>query len=418
MAYQLLFIKGPDEGRTVPLEPGQKLLVGRGESCQLAIHDAHVSRSHCKIEVRSNEVILTDAGSKYGTLVNGIRVEKHQLSPGDRIALGETEIRFCLATDPADATVPPKKESPVVTELSAVTPIPAAAGSDLRGLVGRTIERYQISDVIARGMTGTIFRAHDNKYNRLVALKILYPELSDDDTEVARFIRAMKTMLPIKHENIVRLYGAGKSGGYCWTAMELIEGPSVAGMIEKLGVGGMLDWEFAFRISRHIARALEVAHEHKIVHRNITPSNILVRDSDRVAKLGDLMLAKALEGTRAETITRAGELVGQLAYMSPEEANRGRDIDTRADIYKLGVTVYRLVAGRNPFEAPNTAELLRKIREGSPVPPTKYQLSVAPLFEGVILKMLAADRNARFQNPTQLLRDLDRVAEYQGLKDA
>src|SRR5262249_32575967 len=147
-------------------------------------------------------------------------------------------------------------------------------------------------------------------------LKVLWPELTQNETEVQRFIRAMKTMMPLKHPNIVRLYGAGLSSGYCWTAMELVDGESLAGMLQRMGVGGMLDWQSAFRAALHIARALDFADENQIVHRNINPGNILMSTKDKVAKLGDLMLAKAVEGTMVETVTRAGEIVGDLAYLS------------------------------------------------------------------------------------------------------
>ena len=152
-----------------------------------------------------------------------------------------------------------------------------------------------------------------------------------------RFIRAMKTMLPIKHENIVALYNAGKAGRYAWVAMEYVDGESLTQVIQRIGAAGMLDWQNAFRVAVHIGRALECADEHKIIHRNIMPANILLTH-DKIAKLGDLMFAKALEGTAAEQITRPGQLVGELAYMSPERTRGTSDIDGRSDLYGLGAT--------------------------------------------------------------------------------
>ena len=262
-----------------------------------------------------------------------------------------------------------------------------------------------------------MFRAVDTKHNRPVALKVLSPELSAQEEEVQRFVRAIKTMLPIKHENLVKLHGAGVTDGYCWMAMEFVEGESLAQVIERIGIGGMLDWQNAFRPALHVTRALEVAYEHQIVHRNILPTNILIRTEDRVTKLGDLMLAKALEGTMAETITKAGELVGELVYMSPEQTIGSKDIDCRSDIYNLGATIYRLLTGRPPFEGSSPAETIRLIQNGELEKPTKFQLSIPPMFEGAVLKMLAREVDLRYQNPTQLIRDLDRVAKYQGLTD-
>lgn len=179
----------------------------------------------------------------------------------------------------------------------------------------------------------------------------------------------------------------------------------------------MLDWERVMRAAVGISQALEVAFEHKIVHRNITPSNILIRSKDGVAKLADLMLAKALEGPMAQSITRAGEIIGELAYMSPEQTTGQTDIDCRSDIYNLGATCYRMLTGHTPAEGRNAAETIRKIQNEAPAKPTKYQLSIPPLFEGLILKMIAKNRDDRFENPTLLLKELKRVAKFQGLTD-
>ena len=230
-----------------------------------------------------------------------------KLKPGDVFELGETQIRFGSGTE----TLPPG---------AAKTPRPdGQRDNPLDKLVGTTLVRYTVGSPIDSGRSGVVFRAVDTKYDRPVALKVLWPELTQDEREVDRFIRAIKTMLPVQHENIVRLYGAGVTDGYCWMAMELVEGESLADVIKRMGVGGMLEWEPVLRAAVDITQALEVAEQHKIVHRNITPSNILIRSKDSVAKLADLMLAKAIEGPMAQSITRSGEIVGELPYMSPEQ---------------------------------------------------------------------------------------------------
>jgi serine/threonine-protein kinase len=122
----------------------------------------------------------------------------------------------------------------------------------------------------------------------------------------------------------------------------------VTQIISRLGVAGMLDWQQAVWIAIHIGRALDFAHKQRIIHRNTVPSNILVQNSDKLAKLGDLMLAKVLEGSMAQPITRPGELVGDVDYMSPERMRGGSEVDGRSDIYSLGATVYALLTGRPP----------------------------------------------------------------------
>jgi serine/threonine-protein kinase len=194
-------------------------------------------------------------------------------------------------------------------------------------------------------------------------VKVLSPQLTADDQQRRRFVRAMKTMIDVRHENLVALYAAGKQGPYCWAAMEYIDGASMADVIDDIGTAGMLEWQDAFRVAVHVGRALEAAHERNIVHRNVTPQNILQRMSDKVVKLGDLMLAKALEGTLAQQVTQPGQLVGDVPYLAPERTIDQAKADIRADIYGLGATLYALLTGRPPFQSDYLPDLLAKIRK-------------------------------------------------------
>jgi serine/threonine protein kinase len=246
-------------------------------------------------------------------------------------------------------------------------------------------------------------------------VKVLSPEYTENEEQKERFIRAMKTMLPIKHENLVELYGAGKQGPYCWAAMEFVDGESLTQVIDRIGAAGMLDWRETWRVGVHIGRALHEAYEQKIIHRNVTPPNILRRSSDKVCKLGDLMLAKALEGAQAKQVTQPGQLIGDVPYMSPERT-RGQDkVDCRSDIYGLGATLYALLTGRPPFESSSLPELIRMVREAAPVKPREHQLAIPELFQDAVLKMIAKKPEDRFQKPIDLVRDLERIGKYQGL---
>ena len=194
-------------------------------------------------------------------------------------------------------------------------------------LVNTTLAHYEIGPVIGKGRVGMVFHATDTKDDRPVALKVLLPEFSKNEEEMQRFIRGMKTMLPLRHPNLVTPYAAGKTGTHCWVAMEYIAGENLTQVIERIGVAGMLDWKHAFRAAVHVGRALEYAHGEGIVHRNVTPTNILRDATSKTVKLGDLMLAKALEGTASEQITRPGELVGDVEYMSPERTRGTDEVD-------------------------------------------------------------------------------------------
>jgi serine/threonine protein kinase len=408
MPMQLNVITGPDKGRLFPINEAVPLIIGRSKDTETRLTDPHVSRIHCQVQVDGDAVVILDRGSAAGTLVNGKKITQQQLRHGDVIRIGDTQIRF--ESDEVDdhSTLAPGAAAPAR---------PAAGGAErLTELVGKTLSHYEIGQVLAKGNSGLVFGARDTKEDRVVAFKVLWPEFSKNDEEMQRFIRAMKTMMPLRHPNLVTIFGAGKTGPYCWLAMEYVQGESLTQVIQRIGTAGMLDWRYGLRVAVHIGRALEFAHGQNIIHRNITPQNIMIQTADKLAKLGDLMLAKALEGTLAEQITRPGELLGDVRYMSPERTRgNSNEVDGRSDVYSLGATVYALLTGRPPFEAGSLIETVTKIRTAEPVKPTKYQLAIPGLFEGVVLKMLAKNPSERFQTSAELLRELERVAKFSGV---
>ena len=401
-SLQLVVVSGPDAGRSFALEDNTALLVGRGQDANAQLTDPHCSRKHFQLQVAEGKVLLKDLGSSSGTHVNGTPASDTRVGPGDTIQIGQTQMRV---------------EGPGMSDVTvAAEANPEAAGAaGATALVGQKIHNYEITKVLSQGSTSVVLQGRDSEQNRDVAVKVLLPELATDEEEMQRFIRAMKTMHPIRHPNIIRIYNAGKTNEHVWVAMEYVDGESVAEMIARIGTVGMLDWRDAFRVCIHIARALNEAFEHKIIHRNITPENILVRAEDKVAKLGDMMLAKALEGTKVEQITQPGQLIGPIPFMPPERTLGSSDVDCRADIYSLGATVYALLTGRPPVEGGNLPELIMKIRDEEPQRPKDFQLSIDDMFEGVVLRMLAKRPEDRYQEPSDLVTELERIAKFQNL---
>ena len=151
------------------------------------------------------------------------------------------------------------------------------------------------------------------------------------------------------------------------------------------------------------------------MHRHVSPANIIRRESDGVSLLGDLMFAKATEGSQSFNVTMPGQLVGDVAFMSPERTLDNSQLDSRSDIYELGATLYALLTGRPPFEAKSQIEQIKLIRDAAPTPPKDYQLSINDMFQNVVLTMLAKDPEDRFQSATKLLKELDRVGTFHGL---
>jgi serine/threonine protein kinase len=197
--------------------------------------------------------------------------------------------------------------------------------------------------------------------------------------------------------------------------MEFVAGENLKQVIDRIGVAGMLDWKQAFRAAVQVGRALAYAHEQGIVHRNVTPTNILLEAATKEVKLGDLMLAKALEGTATEQITRPGELVGDVAYMSPERTRGTTEVDARSDLYGLGATVFALLTGHAPCDGKTLIEKVTRIRQVVPDKPTKFQMSIPPMFEGVVMKLLAKEPKDRYQTAADLVKELERVGKFNGV---
>jgi serine/threonine protein kinase len=401
MTAQIVVSAGPDKGRAFPLLVGEPLQVGRSQSTSTKLSDPTVSRVHCEIEWDGKRATVHNVSSS-GTLLNGAAVTESELTLRDVLRIGSTELRLHIGSEDATTVLPPPKKE-------------HAPAESLNSLVGKTLSNYAIEAMIAKGASGAIFRARDTTDDEHVALKVLQPEFASSDEDMQRFIRAMKTVLPLRHPNLVSLQKAGKTGIFCWVAMDLVEGESMAQVIRRIGVANMLDWRYGYRVAVHIARALEYAHGQSIIHRNVTPQNILWRAADKTVMLGDLMLAKALEGTLAQQITRPGELLGDVAYMAPERTRGVGEVDGRSDLYGLGATVYALVAGRPPFSEGSLPELIAKIRTAEPEKPKKFQMGIPDMFQGTMMKLLAKRPEDRFQNATELLGDLDRVGKFAGV---
>lgn len=412
MSLELVVINGPDKDRKFTLNVGPDLMLGRSATAQYQLSDPRVSRNHAQFLLDGDKVTVSCNGGSGGTFVNGQKITRQTLKMGDIVKVGDTQLRLQVGDLPLDVAL---AQSAGAKKL--VAGVKAASGQldELHDLVGQTLSHYEINMVIGTGRTSVVFQATDTKDQRPVALKVLQPEFAADEEEVQRFIRAVKTMLPLQHPNLVKLYGAGKTNNQCWVAMEYIAGENMQQVIDRIGVAGMLDWRHAFRVGVHVARALEYVHGESILHRNITPTNILLEATSKTVKLGDLMLAKAMEGIMAKQITRPGEIVGDVAYMSPERTRGPEDVDHRSDLYALGATIYALLTGKPPFTGATLVEKISRIRQTEPEKPTKFQMSIPGQFEAIVLRLLSKRPEDRYQSATALLQELVRVGKFNGV---
>lgn len=393
MPIELQITAGPNEGQIFTFDETTPITIGRGDGMKVRLSDPAVSRSHCAIEFADGKALLKDAGSRTGTRVNGRTVGKHELRFEDEICIGVTKLKYQQQAPPAEDQVR------------------RADATDLEGLcqlAGTTFSHFQLGEVAGVGNTGVVFLAQDLKEERDVALKVYVPDFASIDEDLQRFIRAVKTMLPIRHPNLVTLYGGGKTGPYCWMAMEYVKGENLKQTIQRIGQGGKIDWRPALHVAIGVARGLFHLHSEKIIHRNLSPTNILFSKLG-VAKMGSLILAKALSGALARNVTMGNNVLGEVHYQAPEQVGAGGGVDGRADIYSLGALMYALLTGRPPFAGSTALETASLILQSDPRPPRGYNPSIPEPLEDVVLKMLAKEPAQRYQSAGDLLDELEKL---------
>lgn len=406
--WKVTITAGPDKGREFSVPSEKPLVIGRGSGSDTQIRDPKLSRVHCELRIDNAIPILFDRGGSGGTFVDGEQIEQpRQLVSGSIVRVGDSVLQISRGTSgPDHATI---RLSPDAV------PANDPPSQSMPDLVGRSLHHYRLDELVTVGRNSAIFKATDTKRNDVVAIKVLSPQMTRSDEQRERFIRAMKTVLPIQHPNIVRLRNAGKQGGYCWAAIEWVQGTSAAKLIESIGIGGTLDWREAYRCGLHVGRALVAASEHGIVHRNITPANILRRDKDQQYMLSDLVFAKALETTEASQLTKPGDVFGELGYMAPERVMDATKLDVRSDFFGLGATLYALLTGHSPYPAGSVAEWLQAIKGDAPPRPVGAQIGMDERFSDLVMRLISKDPADRFETASEVYDDLKRVGTFAGI---
>lgn len=232
-----------------------------------------------------------------------------------------------------------------------------STATDASGLRGRRIAEYLLQDEIGRGGMAVVYRAEDLRLGRTVALKLLAPELARNDTFRQRFAHESRVAAAIDHPHIVPVFEAGEHDGVLYIAMRYVEGRDLRALLDR---DGRLPLETACRIALQVASALDAAHAHDLVHRDVKPGNILIADgtdSDRPehAYLTDFGLTK--KSLSLTGFTRVGQFVGTLDYVAPEQIS-GRPVDGRCDVYSLACVVFEMLTGAPPFRRDDDMALL------------------------------------------------------------
>jgi serine/threonine-protein kinase len=265
-------------------------------------------------------------------------------------------------------------------------------------------ERYELVHLIARGGMAEVYRAHDRLLDRPVALKVLFPELSVDRSFVERFRREAQAAAKLSHPNIVPVFDWGEDSGTYFIVMEFIDGRPLSSILKT---AGSLSAERTADVGSHVAAALGYAHVHGVIHRDVKPGNVLITDEGQV-KVTDFGIARAIN--TEESLTQTGAVMGTATYFSPEQAE-GIGVDSRSDIYSLGVVLFEMVTGRPPFLGDTPVAVASKHVRDHPPAPRELNPSIPPTFEAIILKAMAKDPAHRYRTAEELRADLLRFNE-------
>jgi serine/threonine-protein kinase len=274
---------------------------------------------------------------------------------------------------------------------------------DLTLLVGQQIPGYVMLEKLGQGAMGVVYKALQTRLNRHVAIKLLKGKKTNDAGFFAQLEREARLAAKLSHNNIVQAIDIGSAGKFHYFVMELIDGKTIQDEM-KAGKKRYEEKE-AIEIILQIAQALDHASKRGLVHRDIKPANI-VMTSEGIAKLADLGMAR--ENTDEATNSREkGMIIGTPNYIAPEQVQGKSDIDTRADIYSLGGTLYHMVTGQPPFVGNTVMEVLKMHEKAELVPPDHLNDSLSAGLGEVVEMMMAKDRNMRYGSPEALIKDLE-----------
>jgi serine/threonine protein kinase len=293
----------------------------------------------------------------------------------------------------------PPSKPPGSTPSNETGPVPAPIPSDTRVQPVPSVAGYEVLEVLGRGSMATVYKARQLSLDRIVALKVLHPALAQNPGYARRFEREALASARLSHPNIVAAFDVGEDHGVRYLVMEFVAGRTVAQLLSD----GPLAERRAAGIVLQVARALDHGHRGGLVHRDVKPANILVT-REGVAKLGDLGLAKEVQADGSQT--DEGIAMGTPFYVSPEQARGEKRVDIRTDIYGLGATFFHMVTGRVPYPGANPAVVMtRHLNE--PVPePDEVNPSLSRAVSQIIEKMMAKEREGRYQSPAELMAEL------------
>jgi len=267
----------------------------------------------------------------------------------------------------------------------------------------RFTDRYLIIEELGRGGMGSVYRAEDTKIHEEIAIKLIKPEISADQTTIERFRNELKIARKISHRHVCRVFDLGEDNGTHYITMEYVAGEDLKNLIRRVG---RLDTDTVVKIGRQICEGLSEAHRMGIVHRDLKPSNIMI-DKEGNVRIMDFGIARTL---RTRGMTGSGIMIGTPDYMSPEQAE-AKEVDPRSDIYSLGVLLFEMVTGALPFVGDSALSVALKHKTEAPPDPRELNAKASDELCALTLKCMAKDREQRFQSVAELISEFQNIQE-------
>jgi serine/threonine protein kinase/tetratricopeptide (TPR) repeat protein len=260
-------------------------------------------------------------------------------------------------------------------------------------------QRYEILQILGEGGMGAVYKARDLELNRMVALKVIRPELAGSQAIIDRFKQELLLATQVTHKNVIRIYDLSEAEGMKFITMEYVEGEDLRGLMQQKK---KLAPEEAVEIMLQVCRALEAAHSVGIIHRDLKPQNIMRDKAGRILVM-DFGLARTLEG---DGMTQTGALVGTMDYMSPEQA-LGKELDQRSDLFTLGLIFYELLTGKMPYKADSVVASLLKRTQERAAPVSSHDASIPRPLSDIVGKCMDPDVKLRYESSSQIMADLE-----------
>jgi len=428
----LKVMEGPDAGRTVALVG--ELEIGRDPGAGLSLVDDLVSRHHARIRAEAGAAVIEDLGSSNGTFVNDAEIHAPtRLAPGDELLIGACLIQLCAEVSaPAAATAsppaappppapppaaPPPAAPPPAAPPPAAPPLVVGARSQTSDdvpveveqevtarleedpRIGSELAGYRIEALIGRGGMGVVYRAEHLRLGRKVALKLLPPELAENEAFRVRFESESRLAAAIDHPHIIPLYEAGDAEGLLFLTMRFVDGLDLKALIER---EGPLPLERAVSIIGQVGGALDVAHERGLVHRDVKPANVLVASGAGPEVLDHCYLTDfglTKDTSAATALTAAGQFVGTIDYIAPEQI-QGNMRGGAADQYALGCVLYECLTGHPPFERATELDVMWAHLNDEPPSAVERRPALPKKIDGVLARAMAKAPEDRYPDCT------------------